>query len=120
MSVAGRSPSPTFEPILRSSRARRTGACAASAWKVTDWHPASAYCGAHLSGSSIMRCASTGRIPVLTTASATGSPQERFGTKWLSMTSTCATSAPEIFSSSPRRSAMSQLRIDGEIVAFIT
>ena len=96
------------------------GACAASAWKVTDWHPASAYCGAHLSGSSIMRCASTGRIPVLTTASATGSPQERFGTKWLSMTSTCATSAPEIFSSSPRRSAMSQLRIDGEIVAFIT
>ena len=80
-------------PLARSSRASRTGALAASAWKVTDPAPASAYAGAHWSGSSIIRCASSGRSVALARLSNTGSPMVRFGTKWLSITSTCTQSA---------------------------
>src|SRR5437764_478940 len=51
---------PARAPAARSVRARRTGACAASTWKVTLAAPASAYAGAQRSGSSIMRWQSTG------------------------------------------------------------
>ena len=42
MSVAGLSARPARAPRRCSSRARRSGAAAASAWKVTEWHPTSA------------------------------------------------------------------------------
>ena len=88
--VAGLIASPARAPRRRSSRASRTGAPAASAWKVTDAAPASAKPGAQRSGSSIIRWTSTGTGATSTSRSTTGSPMVRFGTKWLSMTSTCA------------------------------
>ena len=79
-------------PRCRSSRASRTGAAAASTWKVTDSAPASAYAGAHRSGSSIIRWMSSNCAVALRSASTTGSPRVRLGTKWLSITSTCSPS----------------------------
>ncbi len=114
--MAGLSASPARAPAVRSVRARRTGAAAASTWKVTEAAPASAYAGAHRSGSSIMRWQSSGRAETLRSDSTTGSPSVRFGTKWLSITSTCTQSADwdtEATSSASR--AKSELRIDGEI-----
>lgn len=45
MGVAGLSAIEARAPFARISRARRTGAAAASAWKVTDPAPASTYWG---------------------------------------------------------------------------
>jgi hypothetical protein len=75
------------------ARRVRTGACAASAWIVTFLAPASAYPGAHRSGSVIIRWQSSGSVACLSSDSTTGRPMVRFGTKWLSMTSTCSQSA---------------------------
>ena len=113
--VAGRSATPARAPSRRISRASRTGACAASRWKVTFRAPASAYAGAHRSGCSIMRWVSIGTGLALTSDSTTGSPSVRFGTKWLSMTSTCAQSASAIRASSSARRAKSAVRMLGEI-----
>ena len=55
--------------------------------------PASTYAGAQRSGSSIIRWQSIGVSAALPSASTTGSPSVRFGTKWLSITSTCSQSA---------------------------
>ena len=49
-------------PGARISRASRTGAAAASTWKVTLPAPASTYAGAWRSASSIIRCASSGTL----------------------------------------------------------
>src|SRR6476646_2688482 len=62
-----------------------------------------------------MRCASIGIGLTASSASTTGSPRVKFGTKWLSMTSTCAQSALEMAPSSRSRLAKSADRIDGEI-----
>ena len=80
-------------PAARMARRVRTGACAASAWIVTFLAPASAYPGAHRSGSVIIRWQSSGSVACLSSDSTTGRPRVRFGTKWLSMTSTCSQSA---------------------------
>src|SRR5262249_50466752 len=45
------------------------------------------------SGSSIIRWQSTGSVACLSSDWTTGRPRVRFGTKWLSMTSTCSQSA---------------------------
>ena len=111
--VPGRTAMLARAPSRRSSRASRTGAAAASAWKVTDSHPISAYTGAQVSGSSIMRCASIGIGDTARMRSTTGGPNVRFGTKWLSMTSTCAMSALLMRLSSPARSAKSAERMLG-------
>src|SRR6478735_626580 len=102
-------------PAARIARAVPTASDTASTWKVTDRAPASAYPGAQRSGSSIIRWQSTGIGDTLTSASTTGSPRVRLGTKWLSMTSTCAQSAFEMAASSRSRLAKSADRIDGEI-----
>ena len=81
-------------PLARISRASRTGAAAASTWKVTEPAPASTYWGAHRSGSSIIRWQSSGVSVARARDSTTGTPRVRFGTKWLSMTSTWSQSAP--------------------------
>ncbi|CAM5359546.1 hypothetical protein SAVIM40S_01401 [Streptomyces avidinii] len=102
--VAGLSAMEARAPLARISRASRTGAAAASAWKVTEPAPASTYCGAQRSGSSIMRWRSSGMSVALLRDSTIGIPRVRFGTKWLSMTSTCSQSAPSTaFASSASR-----------------
>jgi len=53
--VPGLKASPARAPAARMARKVRTGARVASAWIVTLRAPASAYSGAHRSGSSIMR-----------------------------------------------------------------
>ena len=77
----------------RMARAVATASPAASTWKVTDPAPASAYPGAQRSGASIIRWQSSGTGLTRASASTTGRPSVRLGTKWLSMTSTCAQSA---------------------------
>src|ERR1700758_4817689 len=47
--------------------------------------------------------------------STTGNPMVRFGTKWLSMTSTCNQSAPSTAAAWSARRAKSAARIDGAI-----
>ena len=91
--MPGLTASPALAPADRIARSVRTGARTASAWMVTLPAPASAYSGAHRSGSSIIRWQSTGRVACLSSARTTGRPRVRFGTKWLSMTSTCSQSA---------------------------
>ena len=113
--MAGLSPIPARAPLARSSRASRTGAAAASTWNVTEPAPASTYAGAQRSGSSIIRWQSIGVDDALPSASTTGSPSVRFGTKWLSMTSTWSQSALEIRSASVARWAKSQASRLGEI-----
>jgi len=54
----------------------------------TDPAPASTYWGAQRSGSSIIRWQSSGVSVARARDSTTGTPSVRFGTKWLSMTST--------------------------------
>src|SRR3954447_21898298 len=95
------------------SRATPTGLSVASAWKVTLYAPASAYGGAQRSGSSIIRWQSIGMSVLFSNASTTGSPMVRFGTKWLSITSTCSQSAPVTAATSSPSSAKSAARIDG-------
>src|SRR5215217_2469454 len=51
----------------------------------------------------------------LSNASTTGSPMVKFGTKWLSITSTCSQSAPVTAAASSPSSAKSAARIDGAI-----
>ena len=63
-----------------------------------------------------MRWVSTGIGVTPTIDSTIGTPIVKFGTKWLSMMSTCAQSALLILASSPRRSEKSQLRMEGEIL----
>ena len=53
--VPGLTARPARAPAARIARSVRTGACTASAWIVTFLAPASAYSGAHRSGSSIIR-----------------------------------------------------------------
>src|SRR3954453_940223 len=106
---------PARAPSARSSLARRTGARAASTWKVTDDAPASTYAGAHRSGSSIIRWQSRGRSLTLPSASTTGTPSVRLGTKWLSITSTCSQSARETRAASSASRAKSEDRMLGEI-----
>jgi hypothetical protein len=113
--VAGFSAMDARAPSDRSSRASRTGAAAASTWKVTEPAPASAYCGAQRSGSSIMRWQSSGMSVALRSDSTTGRPRVRLGTKWLSMTSTCSQSAPRTASASSESRAKSADRILGLI-----
>ena len=72
-------PGPRVHRCDAARGASRSGAAAASAWKVTDSQPTSAYCGAQRSGSSIMRCASTGRMPDLTTALRDGQTPREVG-----------------------------------------
>src|SRR5512139_2413821 len=103
---------PALAPFARSSRASRTGAVAASTWKVTEEAPASTYPGAQRSGSSIIRWQSSGVSVAFASASTTGMPSVRFGTKWLSMTSTWSQSALETRRASVAKSEASML---GEI-----
>ena len=91
--VPGLTASPARAPAARIARSVRTGACTASAWIVTFLAPASAYSGAHRSGSSIIKWQSSGSVACLSRAWTTGRPSVKFGTKWLSMTSTCSQSA---------------------------
>ena len=58
---------------------RRSGSSVASAWKVTLYAPASAYGGAHRSGSSIIRWQSIGMSVILSRLSTTGSPSGQVG-----------------------------------------
>src|SRR6185295_2589571 len=97
------------------SRANRTGAAAASTWKVTDFAPASTEAGAQRSGASIIRLQSIGVDDAFPSASTIGSPRVRFGTKWLSITSTCSQSACEIRAASEARLAKSDASMLGEI-----
>ena len=63
-----------------------------------------------------MRWQSTGVVTAASSASTTGSPSVRFGTKWLSMTSTCSQSAvPATRAHSSARRAKSADRMLGEI-----
>ena len=50
--------------------------------------------------------------------STTGSPRVRFGTKWLSITSTCNQSEPATAAASSASRAKSAARIDGAISGF--
>ena len=102
-------------PADRIARAVATGSWAASMWKVTEEPPASAYCGAHRSGSSIIRWQSSGIGLTRLSASTIGSPRVRLGTKWPSMTSTCAQSAVAMRPSSDSRLAKSADRMLGLI-----
>src|SRR5918994_790040 len=67
-----------------------------------------------------MRWQSTGIGDTATSRSTTGRPRVRLGTKWLSMTSTCAQSAVAMAPSSRSRLAKSADRIDGEICTRAT
>src|SRR5690606_14809335 len=102
-------------PLARISRASRTGAAAASTWKVTEPAPASTYWGAHRSGASIIRWQSSGVSVARASDSTTGTPRVRLGTKWLSMTSTWSQSAPRTASASAARLAKSADRMLGLI-----
>ena len=84
-------------------------------WKVTLAAPASAYCGAQRSGSSIIRWQSSGTGLTRASASTTGRPRVRLGTKCPSITSTWAQSALAIRRSSRSRLAKSLARMLGEI-----
>jgi hypothetical protein len=66
-------------------------------------------------GSAIIRWQSIGNGLTRSSASTTGSPSVRLGTKWLSMTSTWAQSALLTDSSSACRLAKSADRMLGEI-----
>ena len=111
--VAGFSATPARAPLARSSRASRTGACAASTWNVTDSAPASANPGAQRSGSAIIRWMSNGVATALWSDSTTGNPIVRLGTKWLSITSMWMKSALGIRPTSVARLAKSALRMLG-------
>src|SRR6476619_2581105 len=106
---------PARAPWDRISRARRTGAFAAPTWNVTDPPPASTYAKASRSGSSSIRCASSGVSVDRASASTIVGPNVRFGTKWLSITSTCTQSALPIRRTSAPRLAKSALRMLGVI-----
>ena len=57
-----------------------------------------------------------GSVACLSSASTTGRPSVRFGTKWLSITSTCSQSAtPETAAASSASRAKSADRMLGEI-----
>src|SRR6478735_587483 len=115
MGVAGLSAMLARAPWERISRASRTGALAASTWKVTDPQPASTYATALRSGSSIIRWASSGVVVDRARASTMVGPKVRFGTKWLSITSTCTQSALPIRATSAPRFAKSAFRMLGVI-----
>ena len=70
---------PVVEAILKSSSLPVD--CHLMIEDPDRWAPASAYAGAHRSGSSIMRWQSTGMALLLRIASTTGRPSVRFGTK---------------------------------------
>ena len=90
---AGRTAKHALQPMSRSWRARRTGAWVAPIWNEMEAAPSFAYSGAQRSGSSIIRCTSTGRSVTSQMRLTMGSPRVRFGTKWWSITSTCTRSA---------------------------
>ena len=113
--MAGLSAIAARAPAFRISRASRTGAVAASTWKVTEPQPASTYSSAVRSGSSIIRCASRGTSVQRVSASTMVGPKVRLGTKWLSMTSTCTQSALPIRATSSPSRAKSALRMLGVI-----
>ena len=115
--MAGLSAIEARAPLARISRASRTGAAAASAWKVTEPAPASTYRGAQRSASSIIRWQSSGVSVARASASTTGTPSVRFGTKWLSITSTWSQSAPSTAFASSARRAKSADRMLGLICA---
>ena len=115
MGVAGFSAMLARAPFARISRASRTGAAAASTWKVTLPAPASTYAAACRSASVIIRCASTGRSLCRASASTMAGPKVRLGTKWLSITSTWTQSAPGMRAISAPRSAKSAVRMLGVI-----
>ena len=106
---------PARAPIARSRRASATGSVAASRWKVTDAAPSSAYSGAQRSGSSIMRCTSSGTGLVAWIRSTICGPNVRFGTKWLSITSTWTKSAVAMRASSACMLTKSAARMLGLI-----
>ncbi|OLT18526.1 hypothetical protein BJF80_14710 [Serinicoccus sp. CUA-874] len=62
-----------------------------------------------------MRWQSSGTGLTLASASTTGWPRVRLGTKWASMTSTCAQSAVSMACSSRARWAKSAARMEGLI-----
>ena len=104
---------PAREPMSRNRRARATGSLDASRWKVTLAAPISAYPGAQRSGSVIIRCTSSGIGLVAWMRSTICGPNVRLGTKWLSMTSTCAKSAVAIRARSACMFTKSAARILG-------
>src|SRR4051794_41117495 len=109
--------SPARDPAARSVLASLTGFSQASAWKVTLYAPASAYPGAQRSGSVIIRCTSNGIAVVLRRLCTTGRPIVRFGTKWLSITSTCTQSAaPSMACTAVARCAKSAARMLGAMI----
>jgi hypothetical protein len=118
MGVAGFSAIDARAPLALISRASLTGAAAASTWKVTEPAPASTYCGAQRSGSSIIRWQSSGVSVARLSDSTTGTPRVRLGTKWLSMTSTWSQSAPSTALASSARRAKSADRMLGLIWAM--
>jgi hypothetical protein len=113
--VAGRSAIAARAPLARISRAVRIGARHASMWKVTLEAPASTYPGAQRSGSSIIRWQSSGVSVAFARDSTTGMPRVRFGTKWLSITSTCSQSALDTAAASSASRAKSAVRMLGAI-----
>ncbi len=113
--MAGLSARLARAPALRISRASRTGALAASTWKVTEPQPASTYASALRSASSIIRCASSGMSVERANASTMVGPNVRLGTKWLSITSTCTQSALPILATSAPSAAKSAFRMLGVI-----
>ena len=77
--------------------------------------PASTYPGAQRSGSSIIRWQSSGWSAAFASDSTIGIPSVRFGTKWLSITSTCSQSALDTAAASSARWAKSAVRMLGAI-----
>ena len=77
--------------------------------------PASTKAGIRESGRITCRCASTGSSVARAREAATAGPTVRFGTKWLSMTSKCTSSAPPASArrTSSARFAKSAARIEG-------
>ena len=77
--------------------------------------PARANASMWRSGSTIIRCTSSGSRVTRASASTTGTPMVRFGTKRPSMTSTCSRSAPpaSTAATASRRQAKSADRMEG-------
>ena len=113
--VEGLMTTPARHPssLIRASCRFRCGAT--SAWMVSPVAPALAKLSKYFSGSTTMRCTSSGSSVTRLAVSITLAPKVRFGTKQPSMTSTWIQSAPpatHMAISSPSR-AKSALRIEG-------
>src|SRR5690606_1493228 len=92
--VAGLSATAGRAPSLRICCSVRCRCVQASTWTVTMSAPASTKAGMSFSGSTIIRCTSSGFFATCATASTTMGPMVRLGTKRPSITSTWTRSQP--------------------------